>query len=367
MPIVRAALVLLLVMAGTALVGETVNAQQNTAEKDWERLSAILERLNVSLPMNAAAREAVLKSLEELSRERCDQDAIVNLANALQKAGYRRDAATAHIRFSDTCNGHAPSLSAAVNFLLTLSDYPQAATVASKLIELEPFDDNGYYLRALAYDRSDQPKKAIDDYVTAIELFGDKNKIASVGYFNMARNYERLGQFCDAVLPIEAWIALSPARNETSQTRAMISSYMAKGRCPTATAGREDVFPVARKGGVVTLRATVNGMQGTFILDTGATFVALKKSFADKANVAVDNDSRIRLHTANGITEGKRGRAATIQLRTLAAKDVPVVVQADEKGTYGSGVEGLLGMSFLSRFHVTIDARSVKIRSRKPR
>jgi aspartyl protease family protein len=183
----------------------------------------------------------------------------------------------------------------------------------------------------------------------------------------MARNYERLGQFCDAVLPIEAWIALNPARNETSQTRAMISSYMAKGKCPTATAGREDVFPIARKGQVVTLRATVNGVQGNFILDTGATFVSLKRSFADKANVVVDSDSRIRLHTANGITEGKRGRANSIQLRTLAANDVPVVVQADDKGTYGSGIEGLLGMSFLSRFHVTIDARSVKIRARKSR
>jgi aspartyl protease family protein len=367
MSIVRAIVVLLCLISGTLPGANRAQAQQPNAEKEWEALSAILERLNVSLPMNSVARAAVMKSLEELSRERCDQDAIIGLADALQKGGYRRDAATAHIRFSDTCNGHAPSLAAAVNILLTISDHPQAATVATKLIELEPFDDNGYYLRALAYDRSDQPKKAIDDYVTAIELFGDKNKIASVSYFNMARNYERLGQFCDAVLPIEAWIALNPARNETSQTRAMISSYMAKGKCPIATAGREDVFPVARKGEVVTLRAAVNGVQGNFILDTGATFVSLKKSFADKANVTVDHESRIRLHTANGVSEGKRGRATSIQLRTLAANDVPVVVQADDKGTYGSGIEGLLGMSFLSRFHVTIDARSVKIRSRKLR
>jgi aspartyl protease family protein len=181
MSIVRAVVILLFLVAGALPTVDPVQAQENVAEKEWEALSAILERLNVSLPMNSVARAAVMKSLEELSRERCDQDAIVNLANALQKGGYRRDAATAHIKFSETCNGHAPSLSAAVNLLLTLSDYPQAATVATKLIELEPFHDNGYYLRALAYDRGDQPKKAIDDYVTAIELFGDKSKIASVG------------------------------------------------------------------------------------------------------------------------------------------------------------------------------------------
>src|SRR5262249_18998608 len=148
-------------VAGAWPAVDRAQAQQQNAEKEWEALSAILERLNVSLPMNSVARAAVMKSLEELSRERCDQDAIVNLADALQKAGYRRDAATAHIRFSETCNGHAPSLTAAVNILLTLSDYPQAAIIATKLIELEPFEDNGYYLRALAYDRGDQPKKAI--------------------------------------------------------------------------------------------------------------------------------------------------------------------------------------------------------------
>jgi aspartyl protease family protein len=340
---------------------------QTAAEKDWERMSATLERLNVGLPMNAAGRAAVLHSLEVLGREPCDQDAIAELGKTLQNTGHRRDAATAHVRFSQTCNGHAPSLRAAVNILLTLSDHTKAAEVASDLIKLEPFDDNGYYLRALAYDRGDLPKKAIDDYVTAIELFGDKDKIANVAYFNMARNYERLGQFCDALLPIDAWIALNPARNDTSQTRAMISSYVKKGGCPVATAGREEVFPKPRRNDVVTLPVTINGVRGNFILDTGATFVSLKSSFAQKAEVLVDHDSVIRLNTANGIAEGKRGRAKTIQLRTLQASDVPIIVQSDAKGTYGEGVDGLLGMSFLSRFHLVMDAKSVRIRARPVR
>jgi aspartyl protease family protein len=76
-------------------------------------------------------------------------------------------------------------------------------------------------------------------------------------------------------------------------------------------------------------------------------------------------DSAVRLHTANGIAEGKRGRAATIQLRSLQANDVAVVVQPDAQGTFGEGVDGLLGMSFLSRFKLTIDAQAVKISNRK--
>ena len=35
--------------------------------------------------------------------------------------------------------------------------------------------------------------------------------------------------------------------------------------------------------------------------------------------------------------------------------------------TYGDGVDGLLGLSFLSRFNVTIDGHTVRIAPNKPR
>ena len=81
------------------------------------------------------------------------------------------------------CGGYPPSLRSAAIILLRLTDYPKAATVASDLIKLQPFNDSGYYLRAVAYDRGGFPKKAIDDYITTIELFGNKEKIGSASYY----------------------------------------------------------------------------------------------------------------------------------------------------------------------------------------
>jgi clan AA aspartic protease (TIGR02281 family) len=181
----------------------------------------------------------------------------------------------------------------------------------------------------------------------------------------MARSYEKLGQFCDAVLPIETWVALNPARNDNSQTRAIIAEYMAKGKCEAASTRGEEVFAISRQNSVFKLPVVVNGVRGNFLLDTGATFVSLKNAFAQKAKVQIDQDSTVRLHTANGIAEGKRGRAATIQLRSLQAKDIAVVVQNDGQATYGEDIDGLLGMSFLSRFKVTIDTQSARISNRK--
>jgi tetratricopeptide (TPR) repeat protein len=78
------------------------------------------------------------------------------------------------------------------------------------LINLNPHDDGNFYLRATAYDRGGSNRKAIDDYLTAIELFGNKAAISSDNYLAVARNYEKLGQFCDAGSIIEAWVALNP-------------------------------------------------------------------------------------------------------------------------------------------------------------
>ena len=95
--------------------------------------------------------------------------------------------------------------------------------------------------------------------------------------------------------------------------------------------------------------------------------MALKRSYAQRANVEVDESSSVKLGTANGIAEARRGRAKSVAVKRLSAQDVAVIVQTDDRAAYGDKVDGLLGMSFLSRFDMTIDARSVRLKSRDRR
>jgi clan AA aspartic protease (TIGR02281 family) len=337
-----------------------------TAQTAAGELAETLESLGITLPVSVIYAGEVRSALDELSRERCDEAAIANLGDALQKWGRRREAAVAQLSFSRNCRGHAPAVRRAVNILLQLNDHPAAVTAATELIGLQPYNDNGYYLRALGHHRGGRCEQAIDDYATAIELFGNKEKISSVGYLGMSRCYEKLGQFCDATIPIETWVALNPSRNDTSQTRTILNELSVKGGCAAGNSG-EEVLPVARPGQTVAVSVSINGVQGRFILDTGATFVSLKRSFAQRAKVDVDESSSLKLATANGITEAKRGHAKSVALKKLSARDVAVVVQTDDRATYGDKIDGLLGMSFLSRFELTINEKAVRLKARTRR
>jgi len=132
-----------------------------------EAIAKTMERLKIQVPLDAIEQYAVRKPPEELSRERCDQQAIVYLGKALDITGYRREAANAHESFSDSCGGQPSSLRAAVNILLKLSDHRGAVRISLKLIQLEPFNDNGYYLRALGYDQGAVPNPTASNMYSA--------------------------------------------------------------------------------------------------------------------------------------------------------------------------------------------------------
>ena len=156
---------------------QRVDTPQRPAVLPRETYTEVYSRLGISpLPEAVETNASIRRPLEQLSRERCDKQAIFDLASALKSAGYRRESARVDVTFSRMCGGYAPSLRRAANVLLELSDYSEAATVASELISLEPLYDNGYYLRALAHDGSGLAEKALDDYVTTLELVGDKNQ-----------------------------------------------------------------------------------------------------------------------------------------------------------------------------------------------
>jgi aspartyl protease family protein len=88
----------------------------------------------------------------------------------------------------------------------------------------------------------------------------------------------------------------------------LIAEYARKGQCELGYAKGSDRFPISGTG-VMKVQVRVNGVSGTFIVDTGASLVSLTGDFSSRARVNTDAANRVLLQTANGTTEGALGVA----------------------------------------------------------
>jgi clan AA aspartic protease (TIGR02281 family) len=356
---------LVAVLLGIALVSGAAKASYLDENPD-EVFAAVYSRLGTSLPHQVTRDPSVWVLLSELKREPCDQTSIGNLALLVEKHGYRREAAQSLFGFFLSCGAPTSALHRSVDIFLKLTDYAKAVEVADEFIRRAPSDANAHYLRGVALEGAGDFRRALIDYANSIELFGsDKRKISSRVFLNMATSYAALGQFCEAASPIHNWVAIDPAGRDTSQTQKLIRDYEQRGNCASTKEFHKERYPLRGQKNVVSVKAQINGVGGTFILDTGASYVTIKPEFAQRAKVPQANLGEITLYTANGPTKATLSKADRVRLGNLEATNVPVVVQKADAQNYGPGTDGLLGMSFLSRFEMQMAAGSIEIRTRR--
>jgi aspartyl protease family protein len=94
--------------------------------------------------------------------------------------------------------------------------------------------------------------------------------------------------------------------------------------------------------GHFSVRATVNGIDTDFMIDSGATLTSINSDSAQAANVEIDkNGFPVALDTANGQTLAKRGVVGDLRIGDLSVRDHNVVV------SQSFGKINVLGMNFL--------------------
>lgn len=333
-------------------------------ENPDEVYAAVYAGLGISLLPRVAHDPQVWMTLDRLKRESCDQTSLNNLALLLDKLGYRREAATSQYIFVKRCGAPLLALHKSIDLLLKLSDYAMAVEVADEFIRRAPTNHDAHYLRGVAFEGAGDYRRALVDYADAIELFSaDRTQISSGVFLRMANVYAKLGQFCEAATPISTWVAIDPVRRDNSRSQKIIADYERQGNCTKSDGFQKERFALRGESRVVVAKAEINGVKGTFIIDTGASYVSISSAFARRAKIATDGAHEITLSTANGPAKAKLTRADAVVLGKLRASGVPVAVQ--DIDSYGHGVDGLLGLSFLSRFEVSMSRGFVEITTRQ--
>lgn len=119
------------------------------------------------------------------------------------------------------------------------------------------------------------------------------------------------------------------------------------GGSGTGDGGGSKLVLSAGSGGHFFTTGQINGRSVQFVVDTGATTVALTTSDAQRIGLKYENGAPIQMSTANGLVPGWRVKLASVRVGDVVVYDVDSIVSA------GSMPYVLLGNSFLSRFQMT--------------
>lgn len=124
---------------------------------------------------------------------------------------------------------------------------------------------------------------------------------------------------------------------------------------PTPPPANKTYVKTVREGRHHRVNVEILGLQGhslkaSLLVDTGASTIVLPYSMIESLGFRRETLNDAVMQTANGKTAGKVGLLTTVTVGNVSANDVEVGFVPDDKlGT------ALLGMSFLSRFKLTVD------------
>ena len=119
---------------------------------------------------------------------------------------------------------------------------------------------------------------------------------------------------------------------------------------------RTVTVPVRRYGGSLIVPVKVNNQKSVqLILDTGATMTVLSTDVAIELGLTSDSESQVAtVNTAGGPVQVNLTRVKTMGVNGAKATDVMVAIH--DLPDVQPGIDGLLGMSFLNNFLVTLDS-----------
>lgn len=125
-----------------------------------------------------------------------------------------------------------------------------------------------------------------------------------------------------------------------------------------ADGGGNKVVLTANAGGHFMAQGSINNRPVQFMVDTGATQVAMGAAEAERLGIAYTNGLPVRLGTANGQVQGYRLRLDSVRLGDVSVFGVDAVVTPQPMPYV------LLGNSFLNRFQMRRDADQMTLERR---
>ncbi len=211
-----------------------------------------------------------------------------------------------------------------------------ALALPAAAAEAGPLEDGLHFLHAGHY------RWALEKFQEAVER--TPRDVESRRY--LAETYEHLGEFPAAIQEYRYILQIAPRSATATAARRALAAL-------GEPAHTRVQVPFQRAGNSVLLPVRINGRDlGIFILDTGASFTSLSAAAAAALGVSGRGES-VRLITAGGTIQAPLTLLEEVEVGGVAARHVPAVIH--DLPNVPPTITGLLGLSFLERFRVSLD------------
>lgn len=230
----------------------------------------------------------------------------------------------------------------------------RAITVLERVLKQDPYYYLVYNQLSVLYDKTEQSKKSLAIREASVKQFPD----SAYYWYWLANAYERYHNKPKAVASYQKCMVLDPERGANAAYRvAALTGQKVKEYYRELV---EDTIPAVKDGNAHWLvSASVEGENGRFLLDTGASDSVLFKHFMMAHHLTTDEETGkatapvMQYQTAKGVISApvyyadmKIGRFSLTKTRVAV---LPSPQKEDNR------LDGIIGMDALKNFNVRID------------
>lgn len=331
---VIATVVVLLLTGGVLLAGKALIKQnEKPVAFNYGRYADTIKYLQQTLEGQPDSKFTVQK-LAEFMYQAGDYDGTISLCKTFQRE-----------------HGPFPELNRiTLDLYKRQAKWDSAAIEATVLIEDAPYDKDFRWWRGEIYEYANQWDKAVEDYTQSLSI---QPALTSIPY-RLSFALEQAGRGEEAALPLLQFAFTRPSyRNDyklKNRLRALYDTYDCAKYNPRGEAIIER-DSIGYFSTVVTINDTVSGR---FLIDENATHLMLGVTFAEK--LELDTAALKKMIVTTDITnhDGFVGAVQKVSVDKSEANNVAIAI-LPEREFSTPDYDGILGLSYLSRFNVRTD------------
>ena len=223
-------------------------------------------------------------------------------------------------------------------------DYEKALNCFRQVLKSDGSNVNAHYYLALSLDNLGQAVDAVSDYQFVISHGSEPTLV------DYAKNRLNL---------------IQPISSKNSDI-ALIAAGSQVGPVIYGGVAKQVAVPLKTNKNALIVDAVLNQdgrkADGLFIIDTGATYTSISQAMADQLGVDLVHCETVYITTANGRIEVPKVTLQKLNVNGLEAYNVEATVIPLRKE---SSFSGLLGLSFIRQFVLTIDPQANQLIFRK--